>query len=107
MENVERKMNRFVLKLVQDAIASGLTWDEAVAAFGVAARATAAAAFAAGDGSQEVCIAHGRKRLEEGFVQKVEVFVAGADMERLREAYSNADANAVLESCNTRIAVRH
>jgi hypothetical protein len=107
MDNMKEKTIFFVGKLMQDARASGLTWDEAVAAFGVAAQATAVAASTAGDGTQEECIAHARKRLEEGFGQHVQVFFAGADLNQLRNAFSDVDANAVLENTNTRILFRH
>lgn len=107
MSGIKEKMSFFVGKLVQDAMASGLTWDEAVAAFGVAAKVTAHAASNEGDGSAEECLAHARKRFEEGFAQHMQVVFARADMSQLREHLNDADANALLENCNIRLFMRH
>ena len=63
-------------KLVQQAMACGLTWDEAVAAFGLAAKTSATAAVSAGNG--EDCIEFARRRLEEAFAQDVRVIIAEA-----------------------------
>ena len=65
MSNVKAKIGLFVDRLVREAmVESGLTWDEAVAAFGLAAKGTAIAATKSGDGSTEDCVAHARKRFE-------------------------------------------
>jgi len=87
MSNVKAKIGLFVNLLVQEAMASGLTWDEAVAAFGLASKATAVIASKSGDGIAKDCVAHSRKRFEEAFAQPVQVIVAGIDMDSLREAY--------------------
>ncbi|WP_157131266.1 hypothetical protein [Burkholderia pseudomallei] len=107
MSEVKAKIGLFVDRLVQQAMNSGLTWDEAVAAFGLAAKATAAVAAQAGDGSAENCEAHARKRFEESFAQNVTVVLAGSDVTRLRDAYAGVDARAVLENCNVKIALQH
>jgi hypothetical protein len=65
-------------KLVQQAIENGLNWDEAVAAFGLAAKASAQAAASAADGSDEDCVEFARRRLEEAFNQDVRVTVTEA-----------------------------
>ncbi|MEX3952724.1 hypothetical protein AB4Y40_33835 [Paraburkholderia sp. EG287B] len=44
-------------KLVQEVMASGLTWDEAAAALGLAAKAVAQAAAGAGQGPASECVA--------------------------------------------------
>ncbi|CAB3754897.1 hypothetical protein [Paraburkholderia humisilvae] len=107
MSDAKAKIGLFVDQLVQQAMNSGLTWDEAVAGFGLAAKATAVAAAQAGDGSAENCEAHARKRFEEGFAQNVSVIMARSDLTQLREAYADVDASAMLENCNVKIALRH
>jgi phage-related baseplate assembly protein len=61
---------------VKLAMASGLSWDESVAALGVAAKALAVKAATEGDGSQLECIAHANKRFIEGMQQDVEVLTS-------------------------------
>lgn len=107
MSEVTAKIGLFVDRLVQQAMNSGLGWDEAVAAFGLAAKATAAVAAQAGDGSAENCEAHARKRFEESFAQNVTVVLAQSDVTQLRAAYAGVDARAVLENCTVKIALRH
>ncbi|WP_157634146.1 hypothetical protein [Burkholderia ubonensis] len=107
MSEVKAKIGLFVDQLVQQAMHSGLTWDEAVAAFGLAAKATAAVAAQSGDGTAENCEAHARKRFEESFAQNLRVVLAQSDMTQLRDAYAGVDARAVLENCNVKIALRH
>lgn len=55
------------------AMASGLTWDEAVAAFGVASKALATKASTQGDGNKEGCELHALKRFQQGLAQDVEI----------------------------------
>jgi hypothetical protein len=62
-------------KLVQQVMENGLSWDEAVAAFGLAAKASAQAAASAADGSDDDCVEFARRRLEEAFNQDVRVIV--------------------------------
>ncbi|WP_257828157.1 type IV secretory system conjugative DNA transfer family protein [Burkholderia glumae] len=107
MSEAKAKIELFVARLVQQAMNSGLTWDEAVAAFGLAAKATAAVAAQAGDGTAENCLGHARKRLEESFTQVLTVVWAGANLTQLRAAYAGVDARALLENCNFKIALRH
>ncbi|MCA7889089.1 hypothetical protein LGM58_38570 [Burkholderia contaminans] len=107
MSDVKQRMGLFVNQLVQQAGSSGLSWDEAVAAFGLAAKATAVAAASAGDGSVESCEAHARKRFEEAFARPISVITARSDMTQLRQAYVDIDAHAVFENCNVKIALRH
>lgn len=110
MSNMEAKIGLFVNRLVREAMmASGLTWDEAVASFGLAAKATAVAAAKSGDGSTEDCIAQALKRFEEGFAQPVRVIVAGTDMESLRAAYNDgaAEMRSVIENSNLRIFTQY
>ncbi len=62
-------------RLVQQIIELGLTWDEAVTAFGLAARATAQAAASAGADPGEDCVAIARQQLMEAFGFNVRVIV--------------------------------
>ncbi|WP_321817797.1 MULTISPECIES: hypothetical protein [unclassified Paraburkholderia] len=62
-------------KLVQEIIELGLTWEEAVAAFGLAARATAQAAASAGADAGEDCVSIARQQLMEAFEFDVRVIV--------------------------------
>ena len=55
------------------AMDSGLTWDEAVAALGVACKALAKKASNRGDGSEADCESHALKRFNQGFEQDVDV----------------------------------
>lgn len=64
--------------LVLSGMASGLTWDETIAAFGVATKMLADGAAKDGDGSKADCHAHAQKRFAEGFAQNVDVIFAGA-----------------------------
>lgn len=76
MGNMRAKASELIERFVDDAISSGLTWDETVAVFGLAAKSLAYAAAAAGEAAVEDCIAHARKRLDEAFAQDVKVIVA-------------------------------
>ncbi|WP_028219447.1 hypothetical protein [Paraburkholderia oxyphila] len=88
-------------KLVQQAMELGLTWDEAVAAFGLAAKASAEAAAHAGNG--EDCIEFARRRLEEAFAQEVRVIISEAGTEA-----SNAEVedNPLLATAHRRHAAK-
>jgi hypothetical protein len=75
-EELATKIGHVAGKLVQQVMESGLTWDEAVAAFGLAAKASAEAAASAGNG--EDCVEFARRRLEEAFAQDVRVVISEA-----------------------------
>ncbi len=92
-------------KALQEAMKSGLTWDESVAAFGMAAKALADQAGREGDGKPEDCHAHAKKRFEEGFVQPVRLVFARSDLSAFA-SYSQNDAAAILENCNSHVFVR-
>lgn len=84
------KIGLVASKLVQQAMESGLNWDEAVAAFGLAAKASAQAAASAADGTGEDCVEFARRRLEEAFNQDVRVIVTEAgSTERSAEVEDN------------------
>jgi hypothetical protein len=59
--------------VVEHALASGLHWDEAVLAFGIAAKALAAKAAEQGNGTLEQCAAQAERRLKSGMDQSADV----------------------------------
>lgn len=69
----QQEIAAFAAQVMQAAMRSGLMWDEAVAGLGLAAKAMADGAASQGDGSLDNCIVHARKRLDEGFAQRVEL----------------------------------
>ena len=70
---------------VQQAMDLGLTWDEAVTAFGLAAKAAANAAASTSGNASEDCVAMAHQRLEEVFAAEVRVVVTIASSERNSE----------------------
>ena len=74
-DKLKAKIGVIAGKLVQEAMTTGLTWDEIVAAFGLAAKATARAAASAGHAPAAECVALARRRFEEAFAQDVNVVV--------------------------------
>jgi len=60
-------------KAVEDALASGLTWDQAIMAFGVASKAIAAKAASQGNGAPAQYAALAEKRLKYGMDHSSEV----------------------------------
>jgi hypothetical protein len=72
---VER-LGALAAHVVEHALASGLRWDEAVLAFGIAARAIAAKASEQGGGSIEQCSALAERRLKSGMDQGADVLKA-------------------------------
>jgi hypothetical protein len=105
MNNTKAKIGVFVDRLVQDAAASGLTWDEAISAFGLASKVTALMAAESGDGTKENCVALARNRFEEAFAQPIQVVFARSDLSALREV-TDEQAKAVLDNTNIRIIGR-
>lgn len=105
MNNTKAKIGVFVDRLVQDAAASGLTWDEAISAFGLASKVTALMAAESGDGTKENCVALARNRFEEAFAQPIQVVFASSDLSALREV-TDEQAKAVLDNTNIRIIGR-
>jgi hypothetical protein len=77
MENsrVDR-LGALAAHVVEEALASGLSWDEAIIAFGIAAKAIASKAADAGNGSRADCIAHAQGRLQYGMDQGADVLRA-------------------------------
>ncbi|WP_199031306.1 hypothetical protein [Ralstonia sp. ASV6] len=104
---MKENISTLVTQILQQTMGSGLTWDEAVTAFGLAAKAATAAAAEANHGSAEACEALARARFEEAFAQKVNVVMARSDLTRLKEACSDVDVTALLANFNVKVAIRH
>jgi Na+/alanine symporter len=84
MDNETReKIGSAAGQFVQQAMELGLTWDEAVAAFGLAAKAAAHAAASTSDDTNENCVAIARQRLDDAFATDVRVVVTIADSEHV------------------------
>lgn len=70
------KVGTLTAHLVEHALASGLTWDEAIFAFGIAAKAIAARASDQGAGTAEQCTALAERRLKTGMDQSADMLRA-------------------------------
>ncbi|PVX85680.1 hypothetical protein [Paraburkholderia unamae] len=86
-------------KLVQEVMLTGLTWDEAVAALGLAAKETAQAAASAGHAPASECLALARRCFEDAFAQEVHVVIADGSAQR-RDA--DSDENPLLATARRR-----
>lgn len=60
------KLGTLAARVVEDALASGLTWDQAVVALGVAAKAMSAKAASQTGAAPGDYALHAEKRLKEG-----------------------------------------
>lgn len=74
-ERVDR-LGALAAHVVEHALASGLAWDEAILAFGIAARAIAARAADQGIGTPDQCAAQAERRLKSGMEQSADVLRA-------------------------------
>jgi hypothetical protein len=74
-ERVER-LGALAAHVVEHALASGLSWDEAILGFGIAARALAAKAADNGAGSADECTALAERRRKSGMNQSADVLRA-------------------------------
>ncbi|MEM5406205.1 hypothetical protein [Paraburkholderia unamae] len=104
MSSLRAKASELVERFVGEAIASGLTWDEAVVVFGLAAKASAISAAEAGDGDLAECVAHAHARFQEAFAQEIHVVVADSAM-ALPDAASGD--NALLATARRRQTQKH
>jgi hypothetical protein len=73
------KLGALAAHVVEHALASGLTWEQAIVAFGVASKAIAAKAASQGSGTLEECAARAEKRLKYGMDQSADVLRAYLD----------------------------
>lgn len=70
------KLGALAAHVVEEALASGLSWDQAITAFGIASKAIAAQAASQGNGTLEQCTAHAQARLAFGMEQGSDVLKA-------------------------------
>lgn len=70
------KLGALAAHVVEQALASGLSWDEAILAFGIAAKAMAAKAAEQGAGTLPQCAAQAERRLKSGMDQSADVLRA-------------------------------
>jgi hypothetical protein len=70
------RLGALTAHVVEHALASGLNWDEAILAFGIAAKAIAARASDGGAGPIEQCAALAERRLKSGMEQSADVLRA-------------------------------
>lgn len=66
---VREKMGSLAFEAIKLAMASGLTWEEAVASFGIACKAIASSASEGRGVPVDECIAHASRRFAEGMAQ--------------------------------------
>ncbi|CAB3807787.1 hypothetical protein LMG28688_06616 [Paraburkholderia caffeinitolerans] len=98
-DQLRAKIGAVAGKLVQEAMTTGLTWEEIVAAFGLAAKATAQAAASAGDAPADECVARARSCLEDAFAQDVHVVIADGGAP---SGDAEADENPLLATARRR-----
>ncbi|CAM2161384.1 conserved hypothetical protein [Paraburkholderia sacchari] len=98
-DEVREKIGVVAGMLVQEAMKSGLTWEEIVAAFGLAAKATAQTAASAGDAPADECVARARSCLEDAFAQDVHVVMADGGAPK---GDAEADENPLLATARRR-----
>lgn len=60
------KLGGLSARIVEDALASGLAWDQAIVALGIAAKAMAAKAATQGGATPAEFTLHAEQRLKEG-----------------------------------------
>lgn len=70
------KLGTLAARVVEDALASGLTWDQAIVALGVAAKAMSARAASQGGAAPDQYALHAEKRLKEGMDRSAAVLKA-------------------------------
>jgi hypothetical protein len=104
MSNLQVKASNLIEQFMYEATSSGLAWDEAVAVFGLAAKAAACAAATHGDESEAECLAHARTVFEEAFSQDVRVSVSNPDLE---SGYVEDAENALLAIARCRSSLKH
>ena len=71
-----QKLGGLAARAVEDALASGLSWDQAILAFGVASKAIAANAASQGGGTPDEYAARAERRLIEGMDRSADVLKA-------------------------------
>lgn len=72
-EHMADKLGMLAAQVVDKALASGLTWEQAIVAFGVASKAIAAKAASQGGANQAEYAALAEKRLKYGMVHSADI----------------------------------
>lgn len=98
-DETRQKIGQAAGQLVQQVMELGLTWDESVTAFGLAAKAAAQAAASAGLHSDQDCVAIAGERLNEAFAQEIRVIVA---IDEFAAVSDEADSNPLLAIAHRR-----
>lgn len=108
MNELHQNMGALASKVIQAARASGLSWDESVAALGLASKALADGAAKDGDGTITDCHAHAKKRFTEAFAQQVQLIFAGSAPSLIKKAYEDnpESAEAILANAHFRIFIK-
>ncbi|WP_321867344.1 hypothetical protein [Paraburkholderia tropica] len=90
--NDENRMKPGVIagELAQQLIELGLSWNDAIGVFGLAAKAIAQAAAAADDGEPEKFVVKGRRHLLDAFDREVRVVITPLDPAGNDEVRSNS-----------------
>ena len=70
------KLGSLAARVVEDALASGLSWDQAIVALGVAAKAMSAKAASQGGAAPSDYALYAEKRLKEGMDRSAAVLKA-------------------------------
>lgn len=73
MSTLNQQISDLAAQAMKLAMSSGLTWDESVAAFGIASKALAVKASSEGDGDKDSCTAHAVKRFYQGIEVDIEI----------------------------------
>jgi hypothetical protein len=103
MSDKRHQIGALAAQIIQASMVSGLLWDESVAAFGIAAKVMAEEAAKNGDG--EDCLAHARKRFDEGCAQPVQVVFGASDPAAFKRLPQEA-ADAVLANASIKVFMK-
>lgn len=107
MNDLQKKIGAFAAQVIMNAKTSGLSWDETVAAMGIAAKSLALEASNKGDGTEENCVVLAKKRFDEAVSQNVRLVLVCSDIEQLRDAYSGVDAKDIIANTNICFPLKH
>lgn len=108
--DLKQRLGELATQFVRIAMNSGATWDEAVAAMGLASKALSDTAAKNGDGTLDDCAAHAHKRFGEGMAQEVTMVFAMSDSDAIRKAGYDSDpdlVDAIRSNTNTNIMFKH
>jgi len=103
MSAPKSEIKEFAAKLFAFAQQSKLTWDQAVAGMGLAAKGLAVAEAEASSSDDSIVLA--QSRLDEGFKQPVSVIFAGSDPSQLKALYPE-EAKTIVENANIKLFMK-